>query len=361
MQTRSSLPCLWLANDKGECGYLLGPARFAVHTQARSSSRRYRRISSSRSMIASLAFAALAFSQAAAAGSPQSDAVHDKAEITIAPGESLTDALGSGGRGPEMVVVPDGSFLMGCVSGRDCQARELPVREVEIERAFALSRLEVTRAEFARFAEATGYLATGSCMSRNHGLERRREARGWRAPGFRQTDTHPVACVSWDDAKAYAEWLSSETGQDYRLPTEAEWEYAARAGSSSRYAWGNAVGRRRANCATCESRWAGQTTAPAGAFAANAFGLHDMHGNVWEWVEDCPGNRDAGESPDASPNPAAACAARVLRGGSWSNLPEQVRSASRSWLAAESRSFNLGFRVARDIAPATLMGGLAPQ
>ena len=366
MQTRNSLPCLWLANDKGECGSLLGFARFAVHTQTRISSRRYRRVSSSRSMIACLAFAALAFSQAAAGGSPQSDAVHDnaahdKAEITIAPGDSLADALASGGRGPEMVVVPDGSFLMGCVSGRDCQARELPIREVEIERAFALSRLEVTREEFGRFAEATEYVATGSCMSQDYGPERRRTARGWRQPGFRQTDNHPVTCVSWDDAKAYVDWLSSETGQEYRLPTEVEWEYAARAGSSSRYAWGNAVGRRRANCATCESRWGGQTTAPAGAFAANAFGLHDMHGNVWEWVQDCPDRSDAAGLPDAGPDQAAACAARVLRGGSWSNLPERIRSASRSWLAADSRSFNLGFRVAREVAPATLMGGLAPQ
>lgn len=361
MQTRSALPCLWLANDKGECGYLLGSARFTVHTQARSSSRRYRRVSSSSSMIACLGLAALAFSQPAAGGPAQSDAVYNKAEITIAPGDSLTDALSSGGRGPEMVVVPDGSFMMGCVSGRDCQARELPIREVEIERAFALSRLEVTREEFGRFVEATGYRATGSCMSQDYGPERRRTARGWRQPGFRQTDNHPVTCVSWEDARAYVEWLSSETGQEYRLPTEVEWEYAARAGSSSRYAWGNAVGRRRANCATCESRWAGQTTAPAGAFAANAFGLHDMHGNVWEWVQDCPDQSDAGGSPDASPNRAAACAARILRGGSWSNLPERMRSASRSWLAADSRSFNLGFRVAREVAPATLMGGLAPQ
>ncbi len=351
MQTINYLPHSILALHRGEPGSVNGHARLSFDTIQGSPGRRYRRVSS-RSMI-TLCAAAL-FAQAAAGGG--------NTGTTVAPSDVLTDALGSGGSGPEMVVIPQGRFRMGCVSGRDCQDRELPVREIAIERPFALSRLEVTRADYARFVEATGHDATnGACLSRDDGQYRSRDARGWKDPGFRQTDIHPVTCVSWNDAAAYAAWLSSETGREYRLPSEAEWEYAARAGSSSSYSWGNNVGRKRANCATCDSRWGGDKTAPAGSFAANAFGLHDMHGNVWEWVQDCPSESYADGSGNSRGHGTEACGARVLRGGSWSNLPERMRSANRNWLVSDSRSFNLGFRVARDISPARLMGGLNPE
>lgn len=361
MQTMNCPPRFTLANHKGECGNVFGSARLPFRTTRRRPSRHCRRRSSS--LLAAIGVvAATCFSQPALGGpaetAPDPAAGFVSAEISLRAGDSMTDALSSGGSGPEMVVIPEGSFQMGCVSGRDCQEREMPVREVAIPQPYALSRFEVTRVEFQRFVDATGHVTGSSCWTREHGHYRDYQGRGWRDPGFRQTAIHPVACVSWADARAYVEWLSAETGQEYRLPSEAEWEYAARAGSSSQYSWGNAVGRKRANCANCRTRWDGDKTAPAGSFPANAFGLHDMHGNVWEWVEDCSSDSYAGAPGDASPRVDGSCAARVLRGGSWSNMPKLLRSASRNWLAADSRSFNLGFRVARDVSPATLLGEL---
>ena len=157
---------------------------------------------------------------------------------------------------PEMVVVPAGRFRMGCVSGATCFDDELPVREVRL-RSFALSKHEVVFAEYDRFAEA---------RSRD-----RPNDEGW-GRGDR-----PAINVSWEDATAYADWLSAQTGEGYRLPSEAEWEYAARAGTTMRYAWGPFIGRNQANCEGCGSRWDGVRTAPAGSFAANAWGLHDIH------------------------------------------------------------------------------------
>ena len=167
---------------------------------------------------------------------------------------------------PELVVVPAGRFRMGCVSGRDCEDDEQPVHEVELA-SFALGVYEVTFEDYDRFVQATGHRRPGD--------------RGWGRGG------RPVIDVSWEDAAAYVAWLSRETGESYRLPSESEWEYAARAGTTTRYSWGQDIGRNLANCRDCGSRWDGDQTAPAGSFAANGWGLHDMHGNVWEWVADC--------------------------------------------------------------------------
>ena len=167
---------------------------------------------------------------------------------------------------PEMVVIPAGRFRMGCVSGKDCAGDEKPVHEVTVG-SFALSKYEVTFEEYDRFTAATS--------------RERMDDAGW-GRGRR-----PVINVSWEDAVAYTEWLSVETGLRYRLPSEAEWEYALRAGSVTAYSWGNEIGQGRANCDGCGSQWGGKKTAPVGAFGANAWGLHDMHGNVWEWVQDC--------------------------------------------------------------------------
>ena len=160
---------------------------------------------------------------------------------------------------PEMVVVPAGRFRMGCVSGRDCQDDERPVHEVDVA-AFALGRYEVTFEEYNRFAAATG--------------RDRPDDRGWGRGG------RPVIQVSWEDAVAFAAWLSEESGAEYRLPSESEWEYAARAGTTTRYTWGDDIGRGRAHCRSCLSRWDSTQTAPAGSFRANRWGLHDIHGNV---------------------------------------------------------------------------------
>ena len=157
--------------------------------------------------------------------------------------------------------------------------------------------------------------------------------------------------VSWNDATEYVAWLSSQTGAEYRLPSEAEWEYAARAGSATKYSWGNEIGGNRANCGgdNCGDQWA--YTAPVGSFAPNAFGLHDMHGNVIEWVEDCLNASYAGAPVDGSAWLSGNCAVRVLRGGSWSGYPRSLRAAIRYWLISGYRDGLIGFRAARTLTP----------
>ena len=230
---------------------------------------------------------------------------------------------------PEMVVIPAGRFRMGCVSGRDCRDNEQPVHEVRVE-AFELSKYEVTFEEYDRFTDATG--------------------REWADDEGWGRGRRPVINVSWEDAVAYTKWLSGQTGERYRLPSEAEWEDAARSGTKKKYSWGNEIGRNRANCDGCGSRWDDRQTAPAGSFGPNGWGLHDLHGNVCERVQDCwnwsyqgaPTNGSAWESGD--------CSLRVVRGGSWFDDPRSLRSAYRSFESTSFR-FLIGFRVARTITP----------
>ena len=156
--------------------------------------------------------------------------------------------------------------------------------------------------------------------------------------------------VSWEDAQAYAAWLSDETGEAYRLPSESEWEYAARAGTATRYSWGQDIGRNQANCNGCGSRWDADETAPAGSFAPNAWGLHDMHGNVYEWVEDCWHENYARAPRDGSAwTSGGNCGRRVLRGGSWVVDPAFLRSANRNFVDAGARRGGNGFRVSRTL------------
>ena len=227
----------------------------------------------------------------------------------------------------KMVVIPAGTFQMGCVSGRDCGDDEHPVHPVTISRPFALSRHEVTFDEYDRFAAATG--------------RSRPDDEGW-GRGRR-----PVVNVSWDDAQAYVSWLSSETGVRYRLPSEAEWEYAARAGSTAAYSWGNEIGRNRANCDGCGSQWDEEMTAPVGSFGANPWGLHDMHGNVSEWLEDCWHETYAGAPADGSAWTAGGdCDRRVSRSGFWGSNPGGLRAANRGGGGAGFGFSFRGFRVA---------------
>ena len=252
------------------------------------------------------------------------------------PGETFSDALNSGGEGPEMVVIPAGRFRMGCVSGQGCYSDERPVHEVTIPEAFAVSVYEVT------FAQWDACVLGGGC-----GGYRPRD-RGW------GRGTRPVMDVSWDDAQGYVGWLSGQTGQSYRLLSESEWEYVARAGSSTAYSWGNAIGSNRANCGdserfgTCGDQW--ENTAPVGSFQANAYGVHDMHGNVWEWVEDCWNESYGGAPSDGSAWLRGDCERRVLRGGSWSYDPGYLRSAYRYGYPTGGRDYD-GFRVARTLTP----------
>ena len=229
---------------------------------------------------------------------------------------------------PEMVVIPAGSFWMGCVSGIDCSNAYKPVHEVKID-SFALSKYEVTFEEYDRFTDATGRAQAADA--------------GW-GRGRR-----PVINVSWYDAVAYAAWLSDQTGKTYRLPSEAEWEYAARAGTMTQYSWGNDIGTNRANCAGCGSQWDRTKTAPVGSFEANGWGLHDMQGNVWEWVRDCWNDNYEGAPADGSAWLSGDCSRHVRRGGSWNNEPWFLRSANRGryGYTPRDRFYTYGFRIVR--------------
>ena len=252
---------------------------------------------------------------------------------TYRVGQTFRDPLQSGGEGPEMVVVPAGAFRMGCVSGQGCGDNEYPVHRVTIGAPFAVGVYEVT------FAEWEACVRAGGCG------RYRPDDEGW-GRGKR-----PVINVSSGDALAYCTWLSRESGEKYRLLSEAKWEYVARAGSETAYSWGNEIGRNRANCRGCGSRWDGKQTVSVGLFGANAFGLYDMHGNVREWVEDWWNDNYAGAPVDGTAWTRGYRETRVLRGGSWSNYPRYLRSADRSRYPAWVRNSYVGFRVARRLTP----------
>ena len=234
---------------------------------------------------------------------------------------------------PEMVVVPAGEFMMGSPpSEEDRRDSEGPVHRVTIAEPFAAGKYEVT------FEEWDACVGGGGCGGY------RPDDEGW------GRGSRPVINVSWEDAQAYAAWLSGKTGENYRLLSEAEWEYAARAGTTTRYHWGDDIGRNRANCDddVCGDSW--DYTAPVGSFAANGFGLHDVHGNVWEWVEDCWNDSYAGAPTDGSAWESGNCDLRVLRGGSWHGVPRDLRAAYRFWGGTGIRLGIIGFRVARTLA-----------
>ena len=230
-----------------------------------------------------------------------------------------------------MVVLPTGSFSMGTVSGGNNDER--PVGTVNINKRIAIGRYEVTFADYDRFADAPG------------------TAQGRPTTNWDRGD-QPVINVSQADAKAYAAWLSTQTGKTYRLPSEAEWEYAVRAGTSTLYSWGDEIGINRANCSGCNNPALNQTT-PVGRFAANAFGLFDMHGNVSEWVEDCYVNTytDAPSDGSARTSGCGATVRAVVRGGAWDDFPRILRSALRLRLRPSNRLDNLGFRLVQDLNP----------
>jgi formylglycine-generating enzyme required for sulfatase activity len=234
---------------------------------------------------------------------------------------------------PELVEIEPGYFLMGSpLTESNRWLDESPRRLVNVGRSFAIGRFAVT------FDEWDACVADRGCNSyqpvdQDWGRGRR-----------------PVINVSWDDARAYVDWLSEKTGKPYRLLSEAEWEYAARAGGNTAYSWGDEIGKNNANCDGCGSQWDKQT-APVGSFPANAFGLYDMHGNVWEWVEDCYHQSYVGAPTDASAWTTGDCSLRVVRGGSWDSYPEDLRSAVRFGLTADFRINFLGFRVGRTLLP----------
>jgi formylglycine-generating enzyme required for sulfatase activity len=273
---------------------------------------------------------------------------------------------------PEMVVIPAGAFRMGSPEGEDGRfPSEGPQHTVRIGKAFAMGRTEVTVGEFRRFVEASGYRTSAErdaeqgCYAWDKSDKKWgwRSGRSWREPGYPQDERHPVVCASWEDARAYVQWLGKETGRGYRLPTEAEWEYAARAGMQTARFWGDAPDEacQYANVAdqTAKKTYPDWTihdctdgyaqTAPVGRFQPNGFGLYDMLGNVWEWVQDCYHGSYAGAPADGSVWEGGKCEARVLRGGSWDNRPQLVRSAIRNRNAPSERDDDNGFRIARTL------------
>jgi formylglycine-generating enzyme required for sulfatase activity len=253
-----------------------------------------------------------------------------KPESELEPGIVFRDILTDGSQGPEMVVIPSGTFRMGDIIGSGHES-EQPVHPVRIIRRFAIGRYQVTFEEYDQFvAEA---------------LRESPSDEGW-GRGRR-----PVINVSWIAAVSYARWLSSQTSKVYRLPSEAEWEYAARAGTETTYWWGNEMRAGMANCCNGSSKWSGKQTAPVGSFEPNPFGLYDMVGNVSEWVQDCwhdnyhgapPWNLAWGLADGTSER-------RVIRGGSWLNSPEFLRSSIRTREKVGHRNYLIGFRVARDL------------
>lgn len=216
---------------------------------------------------------------------------------------------------------------------KDRDEDEGPTHQVTIA-AFAVAKFDAT------FAEWDACAAQGGCDT--HVGDQ-----GW-GRGQR-----PAINVSWDDAQRYVEWLSRLTGRSYRLLTEAEWEYAARAGTATAFSWGdgNETPNGGANCNQCGSQWDGKETAPVGSFAANRFGLHDMAGNVITWVEDCLHDNYDGAPMDGSAWTDGDCLRRVVRGGSWYDDPHDLRLANRGWNSAVDRFSGLGFRIARTLAP----------
>ena len=263
---------------------------------------------------------------------------------------------------PEMVVVPAGRFEMGSPSGESGRYDdEGPVHEVAIARPFAVGVYEVTRGEFARFVSATGRSTGNSCYVYEGGEWAERSGRHWKSPGFRQADAHPVVCVNWDDAQAYVRWLSGRTGQKYRLLSEAEWEYVARAGTTTARYWGEGESGqcRYANGADASTGFNWRTgcndgharTAPVGSYEANGYKLHDVLGNVWERVEDCWNESYRGAPRDGSAWTSGDCGERVLRGGSWIYPPWYLRSALRLRYSTDNRNNLAGFRIARTLTP----------
>jgi formylglycine-generating enzyme required for sulfatase activity len=266
-----------------------------------------------------------------------------------------------------MVVLPAGSFTMG--SPDDEKGRnddEGPQRKVQLSEIFAVSRFHITVDQFAAFVKATGYDAGSECRTFEDNKFENRIGRSWKTPGVPQTGRHPATCLSWNDARAYVAWLTKMTDRPYRLLSESEWEYAARGETKTRYFFGNDESElcrhgngldetarttipavREWGAIPCKDGFA--FAAPVGSFAANSFGIFDMHGNVFTWVADCQKDSYVAAPVDGTAVTSGDCTRRVLRGGSWLSVPKGLRSANRHGYAPAARVGLNGLRVARTI------------
>jgi len=253
-----------------------------------------------------------------------------KAALNLANGEKIQDILPDDQLGPELIGIPAGNFQVGDLKGAGLR-NEKSARSEQILRAFAIGQNQITVGDFKRFIKETNYVTEAEseegCAAFVNGEPQFDSVLNWRNPGFKQSDEHPVVCVSEKDSRSYLNWLSKTTDRRYRLPNEKEWEYVARAGSADNYWWGNDVGNGKANCAYCGSKWSNQSTAPVKSFRANAFGLFDTVGNVWEITQ----GKDI-----------------VARGGSWNFAPKLARTSVRLELSNSFRSNYIGFRALRE-------------
>lgn len=275
---------------------------------------------------------------------------------------------------PEMVLLRGGTFTMGVPPGEEereavppqSRGRSQPQRQVTVA-PFLMGRFEITREQFAAYLEATRGNTDNACWT--EGVDgRRRNYKGftWRQPGFNQTGRDPVVCVNWFEVRGYATWLSQKTGKRYRLPSEAEWEYAARAGTSGARPFKADAATVCSHANTADASLAEAYkhrgdperhascsdgfpfTAPVGAFPPNAFGLYDMLGNAWEWTEDCWKETYEGAGVDQKPRYDGDCQKRVVRGGGWFDHLPRVRSGFRFRDSNGHNGNMLGFRLARD-------------
>ncbi|WP_440054882.1 SUMF1/EgtB/PvdO family nonheme iron enzyme [Pseudoalteromonas sp. T1lg65] len=234
----------------------------------------------------------------------------------------------------QLAIIPAGSFKMGDLTGNGLP-NEKPIVEKVLSHSFAMQSSEVTVAEFRRFVDSTGFKTLAEkgkgCAHYQNGEPVWELEYNWQTPGYEQVDNFPVVCVAYEDAKAYADWLSGEEGIQYRLPNEVEWEYAARAGTTSEYPWGNEIGRNLANCGWCGSEWSNKSPAPVAQFAPNGYGLYDTVGNVWEWTQKRASQSDV-----------------TVRGGAWNFAPSLARVSTRLALAPDFRANYIGFRLVRE-------------
>src|SRR6266480_4607594 len=266
---------------------------------------------------------------------------------------------------PEMVVVPEGNFTMGSSDSEKSWAAshgaslesvsdESPQHNVSL-RSFALGKYDVTRGEYAAFVRETGHPAADGCYESSMPKSNKLASASWQNPGFNQSDRDPITCVSWQDARAYVAWLngklrgadSTSANGPYRLPSESEWEYAARSGTTTRFWWGDDDSS-AANYAWFKSNSGGQTH-PVGSKPANSFGLYDMVGDVWQWTEDCYAESYANAPADGRASEAGKDCLRVDRGSSWLYPTWLLRSATRERNPADYRDVIMGFRVARTL------------
>jgi len=272
-------------------------------------------------------------------GKTPSPPVVAASQHTSAPSaERFTNSIGQ-----EFVYIKPGTFMMGSPANEPGRFDSERQHQVTLTRGYYLQTTEVTVGQWRSFVQATGYRSeaetgdgayiwTGSAWEKRAGTY-------WDNPGFAQSDNQPVTCVSWNDVQKFIEWLSRKEGKQYRLPTEAEWEYAARAGTTGPYA-GNL------DSMGWYSQNSGSKTQPVARKQANAWGLYDMHGNVWEWVQDWYGDYPTGSVTD--PTGPSSGSFRVLRGGSWFNGARYCRSATRTGSSPGDRYISIGFRLAAD-------------